>query len=502
LIATTAKFQQIDLKLEAGIPHAIVTCRTGLLGVVMFRVVFSVAMLRLPIRLSAKWICAVCFVLVGMIGSAGPLVSVAQADTDDLYCCYQVRGVASDDILNVRLSTDHRSRILYVLRPDQTNISIARCRTTDGVALDPDWPNYRPADHPNNVWCEVYVEQYAGTGWVNAAFLEPQPMSGKGGISAVTAEPVLAPQSNANSTPPSTVQQPTIRTPSTVTPPPASTRQAGSTGESTVPAEAVAEAPDRATSSNYGPDAPIRPNNSPRNYVGELIGENGEVVRSSSDRNSSNPARPQADSYAPFGDNTLLNGLAFGFMSLGFGIMVVVPIIAIFTRIPPAKNRKATAVAGLYIGVMGFFSVSLVVGVASYFSPEEVAARDVQFARDGIPLLVAGVCRQEAMRVITGSGYANAFRAGADLGRETERSLTNIILLEREYSERVSEVRQGIVDEIGESNQHEVVSAIQTAQIQGRRIGNAHLIQVLSMSYIQFDQVFYDAMESGCPPMP
>ena len=241
MIATTEKFQQIDLKLEAGIPHAIVTCRTGLLGVVMFRVVFSVAMLRLPIRLSAKWICAVCFVLVGMFGSAGPLVSVAQADTDDLYCCYQVRGVASDDILNVRLSTDHRSRILYVLRPDQTNISIARCRTTDGVALDPDWPNYRPADHPNNVWCEVYVEQYAGTGWVNAAFLEPQPMSGKGDISSVTAEPVLAPQSNANSTPPSTVQQPTVRTPSPVMPPPASTRQKVSTGQSTVAADAVAD---------------------------------------------------------------------------------------------------------------------------------------------------------------------------------------------------------------------------------------------------------------------
>ena len=79
-------------------------------------------------------------------------LSTAQAESYP--ALFDVSGVGSDDILNIRADGDATSRVLGIFRPDTTDIEVLRA-------------------NPDGTWGLVNVGE--GTGWVSLAYLRRQP---------------------------------------------------------------------------------------------------------------------------------------------------------------------------------------------------------------------------------------------------------------------------------------------------------------------------------------
>jgi len=104
----------------------------------------------------------------GLLLTLGPGALRAEADGPDYYA---VRGIAADDVLNIRAEPDPHGRKLGEIPPHGTRIRNLGCRGgltfQEFSTLTPAEQERRAREHPR--WCKV---EYQGvTGWVAGRYL-------------------------------------------------------------------------------------------------------------------------------------------------------------------------------------------------------------------------------------------------------------------------------------------------------------------------------------------
>jgi hypothetical protein len=128
---------------------------------------------------------AIAFYLIGVrAGSPSELGEAAEAERvadshagpeaswagDDANCCFGVRNVPDDDVLNVRNSPGANARLNSTLAPDAGGVAVLECVAPDGTPAPRDWIVRRPENAPRNIWCRIR-DSVGATGWVNAHYL-------------------------------------------------------------------------------------------------------------------------------------------------------------------------------------------------------------------------------------------------------------------------------------------------------------------------------------------
>lgn len=106
--------------------------------------------------------------LMGLVVGLGSGAASADADGPDFYV---VRGVASDDVLNLRTAPNPRARKVGAIPPDGACIRNLGCRGgltfQEFTELSPAARKQREQENPR--WCRV--EYQSVTGWVAGRYL-------------------------------------------------------------------------------------------------------------------------------------------------------------------------------------------------------------------------------------------------------------------------------------------------------------------------------------------